>query len=532
MSKKLIKINPVKQHKISTTTEKKRVCGYCRVSTGSMEQKDSFENQLSYYTKLIKSNEDWEFAGIYADQAKSGTKLETRNEFLRMIQDCELGKIDMVITKSVTRFARNTIDSIEVIRKLKSLNIAVFFEKENINTLSEQSEVLITILSSLAQSESESISTNNKWGIQKRFQDGTFVISCPAYGYKKNKDRELIIDENEAGKVRMIFRKYLSGKGAYTIAKELTEEKIPTIRNAEKWQEGVIKGIIQNVIYTGDLLLQKTYTTEVIPFERKINYGELPKYYITENHEPIITRAQAELIQEILSYRRKQMKCDDPYKYKTRYAFSSKIICGECGGIFRRQKIYIGKPYEKIQWCCIKHIEDITSCSIKAIKEDVIHYAFIKMWNKLISNYDDILIPMIESLKKLKVDKAQEKELQKYNNTMMELTKQSHILSRVLSKGYIDSAIFIERQNKLDLELEAVKNKRYYILENSEFKKEIDSTENILSLIKYQPNIINEYDESLFLQIVDKIIINKDTTITFQLKNGLYLTEYCKNEVN
>ena len=524
--KKIKKIEPIHQKVILELQPKKRVCAYARVSTDSIEQKDSFYYQVEYYKNYIGKRDDWEYAGIYADEARSGTQVKKRDEFSRMIKDCMNGKIDMIIAKSVTRFARNTVDSIKAIRKLKELGIGIYFEKENISTLSEKSEMLLTILSSLAQGESETISSNNKWGIKKRFEDGTFKLSIPAYGYTKNKNGELIINKEEAKIVRRIFAEYINGKGPYVIARGLNEDNIPTKRTAEEWQESVVKVILQNPIYEGDLLLQKTYTTEVLPFERKVNKGEMPQYFIENNHEPIITREEGQMVREIYEYRRKQMGIDDSGKYQNRYEFSSRIICGECGSIFRRQKIYIGKPYEKIQWCCIQHIRDISKCSMKAIREDIIKEAFLTMWNKLVSNYKNILIPLLESLKGLRTNEEQEEEIKDLNNKIMELTEQSYILSRVVSKGYIDSAIFIERQNALTVEIEATKKRRNQLLDNNGFEKEIEGTLRLLDLIKYSSEVMEEYDENLFIHTVEKIIIGKDYEVTFKLINNLELTEY------
>jgi len=523
MAKNVQIIRPVKQQVIQQLQPKKRVCAYCRVSTDSREQHNSFSVQTDYYKNFIESQEDWEFAGIYADEARSGTKLQKRDDFLRMMKDCEYGKIDMVITKSVTRFARNTVDSIRVIRRLKELGIAVYFEKEHINSLSEKSEQMLTILSSLAQGEAESISTNNKWAVLKRFQDGTFTISCPAYGYTKDDDGELIIQEEEAMVVRRIFRDYLHGKGTYLIAKELTDEGHPTIRFGEKWSDGVVREILLNPVYSGNLLLQKTYTTEVLPFRRKHNRGQVPQYFIEDNHEPLITPEQAEAVREIMEYRSKQHSVDSE-KCQNRYGFSSKILCGECGSTFRRQKIYIGKPYEKIQWCCHQHIEDKTKCGQKAVREDILQCAFIHMWNKLTSNYVDILLPLLEVLKKLRIDEQQEQEIEDCNNKIMELTEQGHILSRLISKGYVDPAVFIERQNVLTVELTAAKKKRNQLLGNNGFEQEIAGTELLLELIKINPGILEAYSENLFSQAVENVVIRKDQ-ITFRLINKLELTE-------
>jgi len=530
MAKNVVKINPVRQQVVRQLQPKKRVCAYCRVSTDSREQQNSFTAQLEYYTALIENQENWQFAGIYADEARSGTKLQKRDDFLRMMKDCEDGKIDMIITKSLTRFARNTVDSIQAIRRLKEFGVAVYFEKEHIDSLSEKSELMLTILSSLAQGESESISTNSKWAVIKRFQDGTFILGTPAYGYTKDEDGELIIQEEEAAVVRRIFREYLNGKGTYAIAKDLSEEGIATIRSAEKWHDGVIKEMLLNPIYTGNLLHQKTMTTEVLPFKRKRNKGQLPQYLVEDNHEPIISHEQAEAVREIFEYRRKQMGMDDSGKYQSRYAFSSKILCGECGGMFRRQKIYIGKPYEKIQWCCRQHILDNTKCSQKAIRDDDVQWAFSVMWNKLISNYTEILTPLLDILKKLRMDEQQEQEIGECSNRIMELTEQGHILSRLVSKGYIDPAVFIERQNTLTIELAAVKKKRSQLLDNNGFDREIAGTELLLELLRNNPQVIEEYCEDLFLQAIDKVIVQENGQIIFRLINRLELSGPCRKE--
>lgn len=244
--KKIIKIEPVSTAPVNQVKTVKRVCAYCRVSTGTAKQKNSYEAQLAYYTRLISGREDWIFSGIYADHAKSGTGTKRRKDFQLMMQDCRLGKIDLILTKSVTRFARNTVDSIQAIRELKELGIGIYFEKERVNTLSEKSEQLLTILSSIAQGESENISTNSRWAVRYRFQNGSFIIGMPAYGYRNDENGELVIDPEQAVVVRRIFDAYLGGKGSYTIAKELQKEGVPTIRGARNWQDSVVKGILQN----------------------------------------------------------------------------------------------------------------------------------------------------------------------------------------------------------------------------------------------------------------------------------------------
>lgn len=530
MGKKITKIEPVKQKQAAEYAAPKRVCAYCRVSTSSAEQKNSFEAQVQYYTRFIEEKPNWILVGIYADETRSGTKVKSRDRFQQMIQDCRQGKIDLILTKSVTRFARNTVDSINTIRMLKELGVEVYFEKERVGTLSQKNEQLLTILSSIAQGESESISTNSRWSIVRRFQNGTFIISSPAYGYRKDENGNLIIQPEEAAIVRRIFDEYLGGKGSYAIAKELQAEGVPTIRTAKAWQDNVVKWILQNPVYEGDLLYQKTYTTEGVPFTKKYNHGELPKYLVSDNHEPIISREEAEAVRQIYEYRRQKHHMDNVEIYQSRYAFSSRIICGECGSTFRRQKIYIGKPYEKIQWSCRQHIADITKCRQKPIREDVIRQMFLRMWNKLAGHAEDVLLPLLAVLKAVPNDAAQEQELLTLENRIQELKQQSHWLQKVLSDGDIGSAVFIERRNQLDTELEEISRRQQFLKEQNLMEQEIAQTEYLLTVFRTRPVMIEEFDEELFRLIVERIRVYPNR-LCFELKNGLELEEHYGKEV-
>ena len=346
MAKKVTVIKAAKAQKHTQEERRLKVCGYARVSTGSQAQATSYTAQVEYYTEKIESNPLWEFARVYADEGISGTNVKHRDEFQMMIADCEDGNIDLILTKSITRFARNTVECIQTIRKLKEIGVGIYFEKENINTLSEKSELFITILASVAQGESENISSNNRWAIQKRFQDGTYIISTPAYGYGKDEDGNLVIIESEAETVRWIYESYLNGMGVYVIAKALNQKGIPTIRGAEKWQDGVIQDILKNPIYEGDMLQQRTYTETRFPFVRRVNNGQRNQYLIKDSHPPIVTHEEAEAVRNLMAYRVDVLHMNKS-DYTKRYLFSGRIICGECGRTFRRQKIYIRKPMRK-----------------------------------------------------------------------------------------------------------------------------------------------------------------------------------------
>jgi len=525
---KVTVINPLSQSSLKSLAPKKRVCAYCRVSSDSIGQLQSFSAQMEHYTALIEKNNEWQFCGVYADEGISGISKNKRGEFLRLIKDCEEQKIDMVITKSISRFARNTKDSIETIRKLKAVGVSVFFEKENIDTMSGESELVLTILSSIAQEESISISKNIRWGCQKRFQTGEWIQSYFPYGYTKDDNGDMIIEENESEVVRRIFREYLNGKGTYVIAKELTQDYIPLRRGGEIWADKTITDILQNERYVGDLLMQKTFTSDTFPFVRKRNTGQRKKYLVSENHEPIISRAQAEEVKEIMEYRKARLHIpsDGTNKYQNRYIFSGKIICGECGHIFKRQTISANKPYNYIQWCCGQHIRYIEKCGMKSIRDEAIKQAFVKLFNKLKCNYESILAPLLEGLKNISATDFNEAKIKECNNRINELTQQSHVLSRLRSKGYLDSALFIEKSNLISQELSDIKSKRNVFFNITVFELEIKRTEQFISILNTRGTFMEEFDENMFGLMVDKIIAKEQIEIIFKMANGLELTEF------
>nr|DAS34343.1 MAG TPA: integrase [Caudoviricetes sp.] len=284
---------------ITAEVKKTRVAAYCRVSTASDEQLISLDAQKAHYESYIRSNDDWEYAGLYYDEGITGTKAEVRDGLQALLKDCEDGKIDLIITKSISRFSRNTTDCLEMVRKLVEMGVFIFFEKENINTGSMESELMLSILSSLAESESVSISENSKWSIRRRYQNGTFIISYPPYGYA-NIDGEMRIVPEEAEVVKRIFAECLAGTGTYTIARNLNADHIPTKKNG-KWHGGTVNGILTNEKYTGDVLFQKTYTDD--SFNRHTNYGEVDQFFCENHHEAIISHEDFERVQDVLAQR-------------------------------------------------------------------------------------------------------------------------------------------------------------------------------------------------------------------------------------
>lgn len=365
------------------------MAAYCRVSTDQEEQLSSYENQVSYYTNFISNNPQYELAGIYADEGISGTNTKKRKNFNRMIDDCEAGKIDRIIVKSISRFARNTLDCLNYVRRLKELGIGVTFEKEAIDTLDAKGEVLLTILSSLAQDESRSISENSTWGIRKRFEQGKFSVNTRKFmGYDSDESGNLIVNEEQAKIVRMIYEKYLCGRNYFVIARELNEAGIPGWNGKVNWIASTIETMLHNEKYKGDALLQKTYTVDFLTKKREKNQGQIAQYYVENNHPAIVKPEIWEAVQLEEQRRREYMKLHHIKAYSSDLAnnpFASKIICGECGEAFGRKK-WRPRPgeYRSVWQCNARYrVKGVMGCANRHIDESTI---FVKAWNSLMEN--------------------------------------------------------------------------------------------------------------------------------------------------
>lgn len=368
------------------------MAAYCRVSTDQEEQLSSYENQVSYYTNFISNNPQYELAGIYADEGISGTNTKKRKNFNRMIDDCEAGKIDRIIVKSISRFARNTLDCLNYVRRLKELGIGVTFEKEAIDTLDAKGEVLLTILSSLAQDESRSISENSTWGIRKRFEQGKFSVNTRKFmGYDSDESGNLIVNEEQAKIVRMIYEKYLCGRNYFVIARELNEAGIPGWNGKVNWIASTIEMMLHNEKYKGDALLQKTYTVDFLTKKREKNQGQIAQYYVENNHPAIVKPEIWEAVQLEEQRRREYMKLHHIKAYSSDLAnnpFASKIICGECGEAFGRKK-WRPRPgeYRSVWQCNARYrVKGVMGCANRHIDESTLEEIFVKAWNSLMEN--------------------------------------------------------------------------------------------------------------------------------------------------
>ena len=518
------KVTKITQNTAESPEQPKlRVAAYCRVSTGSEEQLESLEAQIQHYEAYIKANPAWEFAGVYYDEGITGTKKEKRPELLRMIADCENNKIDLIVTKSISRFARNTIDCLELVRRLINLGIFVYFEKEELNTGSMESELMLSILSQLAQSESSSIAENNKWSIERRFKNGTFKISCPPYGYGAV-DGELIVNEAEAEIIRFIFAEILSGKGCGKIAEALNNRDIPT-RRGGPWSATTIRGMVGNEKYTGDAILQKTYTDD--SFNRHVNYGEKKQYLVKNNHNSIISHEVFEAAQIAIVQRAMEKGLEKRSgKSQNRYPYSGKITCGNCGGTFKRRTHESGR--HKIAWCCITHLEDKEKCSMKYIAEPDFEYAFVTMMNKLIFGHKTVLMPLLESLRGISSNDSMT-SIRELDKKLEENAEQRNILVGLMTKGYLEPAVYNRGNNELLQEAERIKRQKESLVRF--INNDTQNLSEVGELLHFASRaaMLTGFDGDVFKSFVKRIIVHSRSEIGFELKCGITLKERLVN---
>lgn len=514
------RITKIERQNVISTKQKINVVAYARVSTASSEQLISLEAQKAYYENYIKSNNEWEYTGIYYDEGISGTKKDNREGLKSLIQDCERGIVDLVITKSISRFSRKTTDCLEIVRKLMDLNVFIIFEKENINTGSMESEFMLSILSSLAESESVSLSQNTKWSIQKKFQNGTYVISYPPYGYA-NVEKKMIINPVEAEVIKFVFEEALAGKSTHAIAKKLNKKEIPT-RKGGKWHATTINGLMRNEKFIGDAILQKTYTDN--NFNRHTNKGDFDKYLLSNHHDAIVSREVFEKVNDILDQRAKEKGNGiNTDRYQNRYGFSGKIICDECGSAFKRRTHYKTNS-DYIAWCCKQHIEDKESCSMKYITDESVKVAFLTMLNKLIFSHKKILKPLLRSITSVD-EKELLIEIENLNNQIEKNKEQKVVLDSLASNGFLDHAMFSSESTILLSEEKNLKSeKSKLLLRISKDKTKVEALEQLIKFVS-RSIMLTEYDDEIFINHVEKVIVKSREEIIFLLKCGLQFRE-------
>ena len=491
---------------------KLRVAAYCRVSTDTEEQATSYEAQIAHYTEYIQKNPEWEFAGVYADDGISGTNTKKRSEFNRMIEDCEAGNIDMIITKSISRFARNTLDCLKYIRQLKEKNIPVFFEKESINTMDAKGEVLITIMASLAQQESQSLSQNVKLGLQFRYQNGQVQVNHNHFlGYTKDENGNLIIDPDQAEVVKRIYREYLEGYSMDKIAKGLEADEILTGAGKTRWWSSTINKILRNEKYIGDALLQKTYTTDFLSKTRVKNNGIVPQYYVEGNHEAIIPKDIFLRVQDELVRRRvvKTSANGKKRSYSCNHCFAQIVICGDCGEMFRRIH-WNNRGCKSVVWRCISRLESTgLECHARTVNETVLENMVVQTINTLLGDKSTFQAQLQQNIAKVIRD-AGKTTADGIDEQLMELQKE--LLKKANNKEAYDEIadqIFKLREHREKCTVDTAAR-----------DAQIERINDLQDYIKKQRTDLESFDETLVKRWLGQITV-WDDHFTVELKSGL-----------
>ena len=508
--KKIIEIPATISANQNKVNKKCRVAAYCRVSTEKEEQENSLENQIRYYKNKIENTTNWTLVDIFADFGISGMNDKNRLEFQRMIEMCDKGKIDLIVTKSISRFARNTVDCLTYVRKLKANNIGVIFEKEGINTLDAVSETFLTWFSAFAQAESESLSLNVTRGKRMGYKEGKFTFPSNLYGYRKDENNNPQIIPEQASVVRKIYHLYLEGNSIQGICKWLNENNIETPNGAGQWNSSTIDGILKNEKYKGDVLLQKSYTVDYLTKTVKTNKGEVAQYYIENNHEGIVSKEVFDMVQDEIRRRASLYGSKQSAKYSSKYALTGKVICGECGAAYRRVT-WSRNGNTKIVWRCIERLTNGTkNCKYSpTIREEDLYNAVLESIKIHLGNIDCIKDKVKEEIEAVlyKDDDFNPQVIKrKIRNYEKEVTTLRNIL-----KETDDKEFYGEKIKKLEMELQSLNEKLLSIPKKNcdslmqQIEKNIDDTE--LNMNDYFNTIVRNVVGSIVIVSKDEVKI-------------------------
>lgn len=497
-------------------TAKRKVAAYARVSTDRDEQLTSYEAQVNYYTNYIKSREDWEFVGMYADEGISGTSTKKRTGFNRMIKDALDGKINLILAKSLSRFCRNTVDSLTNIRKLKAAGVECYFEKESIWTMDSKGELLVTILSSLAQEESRSISENVKWGKRKSFADGKVCVPFThLLGYERGADGNLAINDEEAEIVRLIYKLFMSGLSYQAIANELTKRQIKTPGGKDSWCPTTVKSILTSEKMKGDALLQKTYIEDFLTKKQVKNRGQIPQYYVTGNHEAIISHETFDLVQTEIARRRKGRG-----KYSGVSIFSNRIKCGDCSSWFGSKVWHSNDKYRRVIWQC-NHKFQGRKCETPHLTEDEIKATFVTAFNRLFESRNEI----ITNIKMVQTEICNTADLETERD---KLAREMQVVSEMAKNAIRKNASVAQDQNEYQKRYDELV--KQYEDTKAAYEKTMGQIESMTarnSLLNSfskklckQGNILTEFDEGLWGSLVDFMTVHSKEDIEVTFKDG------------
>ena len=496
---------------------RKRVAAYARVSTDSEEQLSSYEAQVEFYTRYIKGNPGWEFVDVYTDEGISGTNIRKREGFNRMVNDALSGKIDLILTKSISRFARNTVDTLTTVRTLKDHKVEVYFEKENIYTLDTKGEVMLTIMGSLAQEESRSISENVTWGKRRSMEEGKFSLAYKCFlGYEKGEDGLPRIVEHEAEIIREIYQLFLGGSTVRSIADHLTAKDIPTPAGKKKWSVSTIMSILQNEKYKGDALLQKTYTADFLTKKVKKNCGEVSQYYIENSHPAIIDAETFDLVQ-------KEIERRNPHRYQLHRSspLNAKIICGECGGFYGRKVWHSNSKYRKSVWQCNHKFDNESHCSTPNLNENEIKNAFAIAFNRILDDKAEHLARLEKLQKELSDTSSLDEQLKAATSEHARLLAELRRYMEENTRQIQDQTEYNRRFSEMDTACQ----KQEKII--AQLKKQLidqqtrkEQAERFLYILTECCNPIREFDTDFWSSMIENVTVSQDKTLSFRFYDG------------
>lgn len=495
-----------------------RVGCYARVSTDNVEQKTSYAAQISEYTERINKNPQWTMVDIYADEGLSGTSAAKRKDFQRLLQDCRAGLIDLVLCKSISRFARNVEECIHIVKELRAINVDVFFEKENIHSIDPSSDVIFTILAVFAQQESESISKNVMWGLRKKMKDGGLVGGSSQILGFDYENGNYVINEEQADTVRYIYRLYLGGKGFRSIAHILESEEYLTAKGTAKWDDSTIQGILSNEKYYGALLSQKTVGKDFLTHTRKLNEGDADQYYVENHHPAIISKETFELVQKERARRAVIANGENPDRsqFTVRYAFSEHLVCAHCGDTLKR----VHRSYG-VGWQCRRKLHGEKVCDAKTVHNTTLERAFIDVYNEINSDKAAFFNGFLRSIERVVSRREQDVDVTFLENQRKELDKQMKELIRMKLRKDIDEAFYNQTYQEIKTEIREVQERLERFSDSALAAADHDNKmENIRKAIHTRTNLLDSFDEELFRVLVEKVIVHSPVDFTFVLANG------------
>ena len=500
----------------AVTGARRRVAAYARVSTDKDEQFTSYEAQIDYYTNYIKGRPDWEFVSVYSDEGKTGCNTSRREGFKRMVDDALDGKIDLIVTKSVSRFARNTVDSLTTIRKLKDKGVEVYFEKENIWTFDGKGELMLTIMSSLAQEESRSISENCAWGQRKRFADGKVTVPFGRFlGYDRWPDGNLVVNEEQAKVVRRIYAEFLRGYTPYAIANHLTADGIPTPGGKTVWGKGVVLSILTNEKYKGDALLQKVFTEDFISKKKVKNTGQVPQYYVEGNHEAIVSAETFDLVQEQIAARKPGAN-----RYSGVHLFSGIVYCGDCGSLYGSKVWHATDKYRKVVWQC-NHKYEGAICRSPHLTDTELEAVVVKAMSRLSDDREEI-VRTAETLRATVYDTAalcaeqeqSEAEIAEAARQLTEAIMRNASVALDQAEHQRETARLSARYQELQDKNEALKQE---IREKISRRRRVDS---FIRELKNLPQHAEQFDAVAFRILVERITVYEGKRVVVRFNDG------------